>query len=59
MESISQRVPQGERGPYRWGRGGPLYGDQQGGRVDQQGGAAGDLQGGKEAPKTCQADPAN
>ena len=31
MESISQRVPQGERGPYRWGRGrgGPLYGEGQ------------------------------
>ena len=32
MESISQRVPQGERGPYRWGRGDqPLYGEGQGG----------------------------
>ena len=35
MESISQRVPQGERGPYRWGRGDqPLYGEGQGGERD-------------------------
>ena len=35
MESISQRVPQGERGPYRWGRGDqPLYGEGQGGGRD-------------------------